>query len=60
MGMGELLTLAEVQAILKVGRSKVYSLANEPGFPAVRIGHRIRVPRAALERWINEKMTQGA
>jgi excisionase family DNA binding protein len=55
MGMGELLTLAEVQAILKVGRSKVYSLANEPGFPAVRIGHRIRVPRAALERWINEK-----
>jgi excisionase family DNA binding protein len=50
--MNELLTLAEVQQILRIGRSKVYELAHRKDFPAIKIDRSIRVPRAALEQWL--------
>jgi excisionase family DNA binding protein len=50
-----ILNMQQVQILLRVSRPKVYELANTAGFPAVRIGRAIRVPREALLRWIEEQ-----
>jgi excisionase family DNA binding protein len=47
------LTLRHVQEILGVSRPKTYELAHTRGFPVVRIGRAIRVPREAFIRWLD-------
>jgi excisionase family DNA binding protein len=51
-----LLRVSEVARLLQLSRDKVYELANTPPelgvLPVVRIGKSIRVPRKALERWL--------
>lgn len=44
---------------LNIGRSKAYELVGRPDFPAVRIGKLIRIPRHALERWVEQQISQG-
>ena len=48
------LTVEEVAAVLRIGRSTAYAAARSGEIPAVRVGHRLLVPRAALERWLAE------
>jgi excisionase family DNA binding protein len=51
-----LLRVQEAAAMLGVSRAKMYELlAANNEIPVVRIGHSIRVPRAALESWIDEQ-----
>lgn len=50
-----LLTVAELANHLRIGTTAAYQLCQQPGFPAARIGRLIRVPAAALERWIEEQ-----
>jgi excisionase family DNA binding protein len=40
---------------LSLGRSTVYELMASGELPTVRIGGSVRVPAAALEKWIAEK-----
>lgn len=54
----ELLRVSEVAAALQIGRTKTYELIAEGRLPVVRIGKAVRVPRRALERWI-ESSTVG-
>jgi excisionase family DNA binding protein len=49
-----LLRPAEVADVLGVGRSKVYGLLATGELPSVRVGHSVRVPAAALHRWVEE------
>ena len=50
-------TVEEVAEYLGIGRSKAYELvSHRPGFPAVRLGKSIRVPRHALDRWLEEQI----
>jgi excisionase family DNA binding protein len=53
----ELLRPDEVQRILRVGRSKVYDMIAREELPVIRIGRAVRIPRGALERWIEERTT---
>lgn len=46
------LTVGEVAALLRIGRSKAYELCRQPGFPAVRVGRVIRIPREAFLAWL--------
>lgn len=57
MGDRELLRIEEVQAVLGVGRSKVYDMIRRGELPTLRIGRLVRVPRWALEAWISERTT---
>ena len=41
-------TIAEAAALLKIGRSLVYSLANTGELPVIRLSKRILIPRKAL------------
>lgn len=54
-----LLKAAEVAQLLGLGRSKVFAMLGVGELPVVRMGRSVRVPRAALERWIVER-TQDA
>jgi excisionase family DNA binding protein len=50
-----LLRAGEVAKLLGLGRSTVFALLAAGELPVVRIGRSVRVPRAALERWIDER-----
>ena len=43
-------TVEEAATILGVGRNKAYEAARSGEIPAIRIGKRLLVPRAALKR----------
>jgi excisionase family DNA binding protein len=51
----DLLRAEEVARRLGVGRSKVYELMLRGDLPVVRIGRLVRVPRHALDRWIDDR-----
>lgn len=50
-----LLTPEEAGAVLRVGRSKVYSLLAAGALPSVRVGHSVRVPAQALREWVENQ-----
>jgi excisionase family DNA binding protein len=47
-----LLTVAEVVAALRLGKSKVYGLLNDKAIVSVRMGESIRVPREAVVSYL--------
>ena len=49
------LTVPEVGEVLGISRAKAYELARSKGFPSMRIGTRILVPRDKLIRWIDKQ-----
>lgn len=44
--------------VLGTSKSSAYELMREEGFPSVRIGSRIVVPKEAFIEWINRRMGQ--
>jgi len=55
-----LLRTGEVGKLLGLGRSKVFAMPAAGQLPAIRIGRSVRVPRLALDRWIEERTRQAA
>ena len=51
------ISVPEAARLLGINRMLAYSLARKGEIPAVRLGHRIVVPRAALERMLAEAGT---
>lgn len=49
-----LMRVGEVARALGLGRSKTYELIARNQLPVVRVGRSVRVPRAALERWVQQ------
>jgi excisionase family DNA binding protein len=54
-GLPVVLTMRHIQEILGISRPKTYELAHTQGFPAVRLGRTIRVPRDAFLRWLEQQ-----
>jgi excisionase family DNA binding protein len=48
-----LLRPREVQDVVGMSRSAVYAAIASGLLPSVRVGKSVRVPQAALERWID-------
>lgn len=46
------LTVKEMAEILRVGINKAYDIVRTPGFPAIRSGDRIIIPRDAFRNWL--------
>lgn len=42
--------------LLPISRSAVYALLNDPGFPTMRIGNRILIPREAMCEWFENQI----
>lgn len=49
MGM----SVDEMAEELRISRPNAYELTRQPGFPAFRVGKRLVVNRAALQRWMD-------
>ncbi len=48
------LTIPETARLLGINVITCYELARQESFPAIRIGRRIVVPKAGLERWLEQ------
>jgi excisionase family DNA binding protein len=46
------LSITETATVLGLSRPSVYRLLRSEGFPTVRVGRRVLVSRAGLERWL--------
>lgn len=51
--MNDLITVTEMASLLKISRSKAYSLVKEPDFPIIKIGKSIRIIKNELFKWLN-------
>ena len=48
-----MLSVAEVASVLGISRASAYELAHRDGFPALKIGSRIVVPKDKFLAWID-------
>jgi len=53
-----LLTVRDACGLVQVSRSVGYELINRGEWRVIRIGRSVRIPRAALIDWIEQKQTQ--
>jgi excisionase family DNA binding protein len=58
--MPHLLRAEEVVSLTGWSRAKVYAMAAAGDLPSLRSGRSVRIPLAALERWIEQNTTGGA
>ena len=56
---GEILTLDDVAAYLKVGKRTVYRLAAAKKIPAFKVGGTWRFSRADIDMWIKQQSMDG-
>jgi excisionase family DNA binding protein len=50
----QLLTCAEVQEILRIGKSKIYRLIHEGKLPVIRVGNTYRIRASELENYLTK------
>ena len=53
------LTSATVSKVLGVSPSRGYELMHEPGFPVLRVGNRLVVPKEQFIQWVAEHTEGG-
>lgn len=53
-----MLNVVQVAAVLGISRAGAYELVHSEGFPALKIGSRIVVPKDKLREWIDTNTTQ--
>ena len=51
-----MLSVPEMAAALGISRAGAYELARSEGFPALRIGNLIVIPKDELRKWIKRNM----
>ena len=49
-----MLSVPQLASALGISRSGAYALVRSEGFPALKLGSRIVVPKDKLQDWINE------
>lgn len=50
----EMLTIKEVQQILKIGTNSVYNLIHSKAFPVLKIGRSYRIPKTTFYAWLSD------
>lgn len=50
-----MLSVPEMGAALGISRAGTYELARSEGFPALRIGTRIVIPKDKLQEWVDKQ-----
>lgn len=49
------LTMRHIIAIAGVSRDTAFRMVRQRGFPSMRVGKQIRVPKEGFQRWLNEQ-----
>ena len=50
-----MLSVPELASVLGISRAGAYNLVRSDGFPALKIGSRIVVPKEKFIEWVDEK-----
>ena len=50
-----MLSVPEMAAALGISRAGAYELSRSEGFPALRIGTRIVIPKDKLQEWVDKQ-----
>ena len=53
-----ILDAAELAGLLRLSRSAAYELMHTKGFPTVRLGRRLLVPKAALKEFLDKRLEE--
>ena len=53
-----MLNVVQVAAVLGISRAGAYELVHSEGFPTLKIGNRIVVPKDKLREWIDTNTAQ--
>ncbi len=48
-----ILTVRDIEKIMGISKVKAYELVRTEGFPVIKVGRRITIPKPAFERWLN-------
>ena len=51
------LSAEDVAQVLGISRANAYTLMHNKGFPTIKIGKRMTVPKDKLIEWIDKQMT---
>ena len=51
-----MLSVSQVAKVLGISRTRSYELVNEKGFPKIKIGTRIVVPKDEFKLWIQKEI----
>ena len=54
-----MLSVSQVTKVLGISRTRSYELVNEKGFPKIKIGTRIVVPKDEFKLWIQKQIEKG-
>jgi len=49
-------SVREAAKVLGISLPKVYDLCHAKGFPAIRIGNRIVIPKDRLHQWLDDQL----
>lgn len=49
----------QIAALMDINLQRAYEIVKTPGFPSIRIGKRIVIPKAAFERWLERQACGG-
>jgi excisionase family DNA binding protein len=52
--LGDVLTIDELAAYLKIAKSTLYKLAQEGKLPGLKVGRHWRFRREAIDRWLEQ------
>lgn len=55
-----MLSVPEVAAVLGISRAGTYALVRSDGFPALKIGSRIVVPKEKFIEWVNTQTLESS
>ena len=53
-------SVPQAAKVLDLSTKTVYQMTHMEGFPAIRLGRRTIIPRAALEEWLSQQVRKGA
>jgi excisionase family DNA binding protein len=54
-GEGQTMTVAELAALLRIGRNQCYEAVKRGEIRAIRIGRRILIPRVPIQQLLGER-----
>ncbi|WP_336046152.1 helix-turn-helix domain-containing protein [Solibacillus ferritrahens] len=49
----EVYDVSDLQKILNIGRKQAYQLVNSNSFHTIKVGSRIKIPKAIFHAWLN-------
>ncbi len=50
--------MQDLQQLLPIGKNKLYELVHSKGFPRIKVGKRILIPKKSFDEWLVKASTE--